>query len=99
MPAFFASCCCACCHQVRKFESVNFLDFVQLLAAFSDRAPYEEKVKFVFRAYDVDGDGACAHAHMRACACARTHGMLADALAVGLCRLAAARGKWVCAMR
>lgn len=39
------------------FESVNFLDFAQLLAAFSDRASYEDKVKFIFWVYDVDGDG------------------------------------------
>jgi hypothetical protein len=43
--------------QVRLFESVNFLDFAQLLAAFSDRASYEDKVKFIFWVYDVDGDG------------------------------------------
>jgi hypothetical protein len=43
--------------QVRLFESVNFLDFAQFLAAFSDRASYEEKVKFIFWVYDVDGDG------------------------------------------
>ncbi|KAF8055750.1 CNB1 [Scenedesmus sp. PABB004] len=42
---------------VRQFESVNFLDFARLLAAFSDRAAYEDKVRFIFRAYDVDGDG------------------------------------------
>jgi Ca2+-binding EF-hand superfamily protein len=43
--------------QVRSFESVNFLDFARLLAAFSDRASYEDKVRFIFRVYDVDGDG------------------------------------------
>eukprot|EP00878_Enallax_costatus_P004891 GHUV01005146.1.p1 GENE.GHUV01005146.1~~GHUV01005146.1.p1 ORF type:complete len:179 (+),score=35.46 GHUV01005146.1:738-1274(+) len=42
---------------VRQFESVNFVDFARLLAAFSDRAPYDEKVKFIFKVYDVDGDG------------------------------------------
>lgn len=42
---------------VRQFESVNFVDFARLLAAFSDRAPYEDKLKFIFRVYDVDGDG------------------------------------------
>jgi hypothetical protein len=42
---------------VRSFESVNFLDFARLLAAFSDRASYDEKVRFIFRVYDVDGDG------------------------------------------
>jgi ATP-dependent DNA ligase len=48
------------CHidlQVRSFESVNFLDFARLLAAFSDRASYDDKVRFIFRVYDVDGDG------------------------------------------
>jgi serine/threonine-protein phosphatase 2B regulatory subunit len=43
--------------QVRLFESVNFMDFARFLAAFSDRASYEEKVKFIFWVYDVDGDG------------------------------------------
>lgn len=42
---------------MRLFESVNFLDFARFLAAFSDRASYEEKVKFIFWVYDVDGDG------------------------------------------
>lgn len=49
------------CHtlrpQVRLFESVNFVDFARLLAAFSDRTSYEDKVKFIFWVYDVDGDG------------------------------------------
>lgn len=45
--------------QVRLFESVNFLDFARLLAAFSDRCSYEEKVRFIFKVYDVDGDGEC----------------------------------------
>lgn len=43
--------------QVRQFESVNFVDFARLLAAFSDRAPYDDKIKFIFKVYDVDGDG------------------------------------------
>lgn len=42
---------------VRQFESVNFVDFARLLAAFSDRAPYDDKIKFIFKVYDVDGDG------------------------------------------
>eukprot|EP00879_Flechtneria_rotunda_P006048 GHRR01006361.1.p1 GENE.GHRR01006361.1~~GHRR01006361.1.p1 ORF type:complete len:177 (+),score=40.60 GHRR01006361.1:232-762(+) len=41
----------------RQFESVNFLDFARLLAAFSHRADYEDKVKLIFKGYDVDGDG------------------------------------------
>jgi Ca2+-binding EF-hand superfamily protein len=36
------------------------MDFARFLAAFSDRASYEEKVKFIFWVYDVDGDGECA---------------------------------------
>ena len=43
---------------MRQFESVNFLDFARLLAAFSDRASHEEKVRLIFKVYDVDGDGA-----------------------------------------
>ncbi|WIA16114.1 hypothetical protein OEZ86_007621 [Tetradesmus obliquus] len=50
---------------VRSFESVNFVDFARLLAAFSDRASYEEKVRFIFRVYDVDGDGLVTHDDMQ----------------------------------
>ena len=39
------------------FENVNFRDFLKLLAPFSQKATMEEKLKFMFSVYDVDGDG------------------------------------------
>ena len=48
---------------VRLFESINFKEFVALLAPFSVRAPREAKIEAMFNVYDVDGDGECARAH------------------------------------
>jgi len=42
---------------VRLFESVNFMEFARMLAAFSSRASTDEKLNFMFTVYDVDGDG------------------------------------------
>lgn len=42
---------------VRIFESVNFKEFVRLLAAFSSRAKRDDQLAFMFAVYDVDGDG------------------------------------------
>lgn len=39
------------------FDGVNFAQFVSLLSAFGPKATRESKVDFVFRFYDVDGDG------------------------------------------
>ncbi|KAK9828732.1 hypothetical protein WJX72_001762 [[Myrmecia] bisecta] len=41
----------------RLFESVNFKEFVAFLSAFSGRASADDKAKFLFTVYDVDGDG------------------------------------------
>eukprot|EP00736_Rhodelphis_marinus_P009759 Rmarinus@m.17307 len=38
-------------------DGVNFREFVNLLSPFSPDAPVEEKLQFLFRVYDVDGDG------------------------------------------
>jgi hypothetical protein len=40
------------------FESVNFKEFLRLLAPFSARAPRGVKLSAMFAAYDVDADGA-----------------------------------------
>mmetsp|Transcript_14457 Transcript_14457/g.43727 ORF Transcript_14457/g.43727 Transcript_14457/m.43727 type:complete len:178 (-) Transcript_14457:4154-4687(-) len=42
----------------RLFDSVNFKEFVEILAPFSARASHEDKVRFIFTVYDMDGDGA-----------------------------------------
>ena len=49
--------CCCVLLQVRLFESVNFMEFARMLAAFSSRASTDEKLNFMFTVYDVDGDG------------------------------------------
>jgi serine/threonine-protein phosphatase 2B regulatory subunit len=49
---------------VRLAESANFTEFVRLLAPFSPRAPREDKVRFIFEVYDVDGDGVVSREDM-----------------------------------
>mmetsp|Transcript_42136 Transcript_42136/g.51162 ORF Transcript_42136/g.51162 Transcript_42136/m.51162 type:complete len:173 (+) Transcript_42136:211-729(+) len=39
------------------FENVNFKEFVKLLAAFSSVADKEDKLRFIYMIFDVDGDG------------------------------------------
>lgn len=39
------------------FDSVNFKEFVTILAPFSARASHSDKVAFIFGVYDLDGDG------------------------------------------
>ncbi|KAK3251872.1 hypothetical protein CYMTET_38794 [Cymbomonas tetramitiformis] len=41
----------------RVFENVNFKEFVALLAAFSNRASKEDKLRFMYMMFDADGDG------------------------------------------
>jgi len=58
------------CIQVRIYESVNFREFVKLLTAFSPRASRSIKLEYMFRVYDVDGDGervTVSHAVCRDC--------------------------------
>lgn len=38
-------------------EVINFKVFVETLAVFSDKADAEEKCRYFFRLYDMDGDG------------------------------------------
>ncbi|EFJ23024.1 hypothetical protein SELMODRAFT_169962 [Selaginella moellendorffii] len=42
---------------LRILEGVNFKEFVLLLSAFSPRASFKEKMEFIFKVYDSDGDG------------------------------------------
>lgn len=39
------------------FESINFREFVALLAPFSPKASEEDKLRLMFNVLDVDGDG------------------------------------------
>lgn len=44
----------------RMFETVNFTDFVSFLSVFSKRASREDRLRFIFNVYDMDGDGHVA---------------------------------------
>ena len=55
------------CTRARRFESVNFLEFVKLLAPFRPHVPVDEKLALLFAVFDVDGDGVC----VRGLACLR----------------------------
>ncbi|KAG1672235.1 hypothetical protein FOA52_002936 [Chlamydomonas sp. UWO 241] len=49
---------------VRIYASVNFKEFAKLLSAFSDRAPRDTKLEYMFMVYDVDGDGVVSREDM-----------------------------------
>lgn len=51
---------------VRLFESVNFLEFVKLLAPFTSRVSADDKINFLFAVFDVDGDGLVSRDDMHA---------------------------------
>lgn len=38
------------------FESINFKEFLGLLSAFSSKASRDEKLRFMFNVFDVDGE-------------------------------------------
>ncbi|KAL4424997.1 hypothetical protein ABPG77_002882 [Micractinium sp. CCAP 211/92] len=46
------------------FESINFREFVGLLAPFSRAASRDDKLRAMFSVYDVDGDGAISEEDM-----------------------------------
>eukprot|EP00245_Coleochaete_scutata_P005456 TRINITY_DN19013_c0_g1_i1.p1 TRINITY_DN19013_c0_g1~~TRINITY_DN19013_c0_g1_i1.p1 ORF type:complete len:176 (+),score=41.49 TRINITY_DN19013_c0_g1_i1:68-595(+) len=47
---------------LRLFEGVNFKDFVAILSAFSTSGSADDKIKFIFRVYDSDGNGKVSRA-------------------------------------
>jgi len=40
-----------------KDNEIQFSEFIKALSIFSDKGNKEEKLKFAFRVYDIDGDG------------------------------------------
>ncbi len=51
------ACCRALQRMCRMFESVNFKDYIRLLAPFSAKASRDIKIGAMFAAYDIDDDG------------------------------------------
>ncbi|KAL7097280.1 hypothetical protein ACP275_10G134600 [Erythranthe tilingii] len=41
----------------RMLDGLNFKEFVAFLSSFSSRATMQQKVEFIFRVYDSDGNG------------------------------------------
>ncbi|XP_031247620.1 calcineurin subunit B-like isoform X2 [Pistacia vera] len=42
---------------LRMLDGLNFKDFVAFLSAFSPRASLQQKIEFIFKVYDSDGNG------------------------------------------
>ncbi|KAL2481100.1 Calcium-binding EF-hand family protein [Abeliophyllum distichum] len=42
---------------LRMLDGLNFKEFVAFLSAFSSRASLQQKVEFIFKVYDFDGNG------------------------------------------
>eukprot|EP01025_Chloroclados_australasicus_P037592 TRINITY_DN38428_c0_g2_i1.p1 TRINITY_DN38428_c0_g2~~TRINITY_DN38428_c0_g2_i1.p1 ORF type:complete len:238 (-),score=19.31 TRINITY_DN38428_c0_g2_i1:106-819(-) len=49
----------------RMLDGCNFKDFVRFLSAFSPAASQQDKLRFMFEVYDVDGDGLLTHDDLR----------------------------------
>ncbi|KAG2664983.1 hypothetical protein I3843_16G105500 [Carya illinoinensis] len=45
---------------LRMLDGLNFKEFVAFLSAFSPRATLQQKIEFIFRVYDSDGNGRVA---------------------------------------
>ncbi|KAG7990174.1 hypothetical protein I3843_02G012100 [Carya illinoinensis] len=45
---------------LRMLDGLNFKEFVAFLSAFSPRATLQQKIEFIFRVYDSDGNGGVA---------------------------------------
>ncbi|XAR66732.1 hypothetical protein NMG60_11013052 [Bertholletia excelsa] len=46
-----------CQRLLRMLDGLNFKEFVAFLSAFSSRASLQQKVEFIFKVYDSDGNG------------------------------------------
>uniref|UniRef100_A0A2P2KD75 Calcineurin subunit B-like n=1 Tax=Rhizophora mucronata TaxID=61149 RepID=A0A2P2KD75_RHIMU len=49
---------------LRMVDGLNFKDFVAFLSAFSPRATLHQKIEFIFKIYDSDGNGRVAFSDM-----------------------------------
>ncbi|KAG6672428.1 hypothetical protein I3842_16G057100 [Carya illinoinensis] len=45
---------------LRMLDGLNFKEFVAFLSAFSPRATLQQKIEFILRVYDSDGNGGVA---------------------------------------
>ncbi|KAK7815709.1 calcineurin subunit b [Quercus suber] len=49
---------------LRMLDGLNFKEFVAFLSAFSPRATLQQKVEFIFKVYDSDGNGKVTFSDM-----------------------------------
>lgn len=49
---------------IQIFENVNFKDFCLLLCNFSERSTPQDRIRFMFTVYDIDGDGAISRSDL-----------------------------------
>ncbi|XP_059637680.1 uncharacterized protein LOC132279661 [Cornus florida] len=49
---------------LRMLDGLNFKEFVAFLSAFSSRASLQQKVEFIFKVYDSDGNGKVTFSDM-----------------------------------
>jgi len=53
-----------CQRLLKMLEGLNFKEFIALLSAFNARATKDNKLKFIFRVYDTDGNGKVTSSDM-----------------------------------
>ncbi|CAN1166832.1 Calcineurin subunit B [Linum perenne] len=49
---------------LRTVDGLNFKEFVAFLSAFSPRATLQQKIEFIFKVYDSDGNGSVSFKEM-----------------------------------
>ncbi|KAJ4845814.1 hypothetical protein Tsubulata_008220 [Turnera subulata] len=49
---------------LRMVDGLNFKEFVAFLSVFSPRAPLNQKIEFIFKVYDTDGNGKVTFSDM-----------------------------------
>ncbi len=53
------------CSLFEEGSDLTFARFVQTLSSFAVSAPKEEKLRMIFRLYDVDGDGLVSETDLK----------------------------------